>query len=126
MATTLDIRNLTRGRTPSFRYQDAASYTLPGWEVSLVFVGRVRAKRFNEQLRQKDYTPNVLSYVTGTKSGEIIICPEVAKRQAKDFDMTFPQFVGFLFIHGMLHLKGQAHGATMERQERLIHKRFTS
>ncbi len=117
---------MTRGRTPSFAYQAAADHILPGWEISLVFVGRVRAKRYNKQLRNKDYTPNVLSYVTGTKSGEIMICPEVAKRQTKEFEMSYPNFVGFLFIHGMLHLKGQSHGATMEKQERLLHKRFSN
>lgn len=94
--------------------------------MSLVFAGATRAQSMNVRLRGKDYVPNVLSYESGTKSGEIVICLEVAKKQAPDYDMTYTEFVGFLFIHGCLHLKGERHGATMERTERLLLKRFTS
>jgi ssRNA-specific RNase YbeY (16S rRNA maturation enzyme) len=33
----------------------------------------------NKKLRNKTYTPNVLSYAVGEKSGEMIICREVAR-----------------------------------------------
>lgn len=94
--------------------------------MSLVFAGSTRAQSMNIRLRGKDYVPNVLSYESGTKSGEIVICLDVAKKQAPDYDMTYTEFVGFLFIHGCLHLKGERHGATMEHKERLLLKRFTS
>lgn len=126
MPTTLDTRNFTKSPIPKFPYQDALSATLPGWDMSLVFAGSTRAQSMNIRLRGKDYVPNVLSYESGTKSGEIVICLPVAKKQAPDYDMTYTQFVGFLFIHGCLHLKGERHGATMERKERLLLKRFTS
>lgn len=124
--STLDIRNMTRQKTVKFPFDAAHKHILPTWEVSLAFVGTTRAQVMNKQLRNKDYTPNVLSYQSGNKSGEIVICPLVAKKQAKKYDMTYTQFVGFLFIHGLLHLKGQQHGATMEKQERLLLKRFIS
>ena len=126
MSTTLDTRNFTKSPIPKFPYQEALSATLPGWDMSLVFAGSTRAQSMNIRLRGKDYVPNVLSYESGTKSGEIVICLEVAKKQAPDYDMTYTEFVGFLFIHGCLHLKGERHGATMERKERLLLKRFTS
>ncbi len=122
----LDTRNFTRQPVPNFPYAKALAATLPGWDMSLVFSGTKRAKHLNEVLRKKDYVPNVLSYETGKHSGEIIICLEVAKKQAPDYGMHYTEFVGFLFIHGCLHLKGQAHGTTMERQERLILKRLTN
>jgi probable rRNA maturation factor len=50
--------------------------------------------------------------------GEIILCPSVIKKEAKNFDRTFPQFLGFLVIHGMLHLKGYDHGKEMEKLEK--------
>lgn len=126
MPTTLDIRNFTKSPVPKFPYKDALAATLPGWEMSLAFAGKTRAQSMNIQLRGKDYVPNVLSYESGPKSGEIVICLEEAKKQAPDYDMTYTEFVGFLFIHGCLHLKGDQHGATMERKERLLLKRFTS
>ncbi len=126
MKSNLDIRNFTRKQVPSFPFAAALAATLPGWDLSLVFAGTTRAKHLNETLRGKDYVPNVLSYESGTDSGEIIICLEVAKKQAPSYGMTYTEFVGFLFIHGCLHLKGEAHGTTMERQERLILKRITN
>ena len=123
--TTLDIRNFTRSRHPSFPYEKALAAILPGWELSLAFAGETRAQQMNIALRNKDYVPNVLSYESGHKSGEIVICPKVAKRQAPSYGLSYTEFVGLLFIHGCLHLKGMQHGATMDRQERLLLKRFT-
>jgi probable rRNA maturation factor len=115
---SLDVRNMTRRLTPRFAYQDAVANILPGWDISLVFVGKTRAKSLNMSLRKKDYVPNVLSYITGTKSGEVIICLEEAKKQAPSYELSYPHFVGFLLIHGLMHLKGHLHGPTMEKKER--------
>lgn len=124
--STLDIRNFTKSPVPSFPFKDALQAILPGWDMSLAFAGKTRAQSMNVRLRNKDYVPNVLSYESGTNSGEIVICLEVAKRQAPDYGMKYTEFVGFLFIHGCLHLKGEQHGATMERKERLMLKRLTN
>jgi rRNA maturation RNase YbeY len=119
----LSIRTMTR-RTPApgFPFEKAAKTVLPGWDLSLAFVGETRAKAMNLALRKKAYVPNVLSYETTgpekSKSGEIIICPAVAKRQAPSYGMPYETFVGYLFIHGLFHLKGMPHGHTMERAER--------
>ncbi len=112
------INNRTKQKAPAFPFADALSQILPGWEMSLVFVTPAEAKKLNVSLRAKDYTPNVLSYETGTKSGEVLICLSVAKEQAPEYELSYPDFVGFLFIHALLHLKGQRHGATMDKAER--------
>ena len=57
---------------------------------------------------------NVLSFPLSKTSGEILIC-EAARK---------PYTVEFLFIHGALHLKGLKHGATMDREEDRLLKRF--
>jgi ssRNA-specific RNase YbeY (16S rRNA maturation enzyme) len=90
---------------------------LPGWEISLVFAGEQRAQSLNMQLRNKDYVPNVLSYAVRKKVGRDHHLPRVAKRQAPSYGFR-TRMVGFLFIHGLLHLKGMRHGATMDRYER--------
>ncbi|MDB5245319.1 MAG: hypothetical protein JWN90_424 [Parcubacteria group bacterium] len=126
MESTLDIRTFTRRAAPGLPYRDMVQEVLPGWDISLVFAGEVRAKALNIALRQKDYIPNVLSYETGKKSGEIIICPSIAKKQAPEHELSYKEFLALLFIHGLLHLKGQRHGATMERHERQLAARFTN
>lgn len=120
----LDIRNFTRSTPPRHPYEKIAEAILPGWEISLVFAGSVRAQSLNVQLRNKTYTPNVLSYESGKKSGEIIICLPVAKKEAHTFELTYTQHVAYLFIHGLLHLKGYPHGTTMDRLERAHMARF--
>lgn len=57
---------------------------------------------------------NVLAFPLSPNSGELLICKSAAK----------PYSIGFLFIHGCLHLKGLKHGATMEREEDRFLKRF--
>jgi len=116
--SNLDIRNFTRRSVPVFVYQKALDAILPGWDISLVFAGETRAKSLNLSLRNKDYIPNVLSYESGKKSGEIVICLNIAERQAASYDLSYKNMVGYLFIHALLHLKGLPHGATMDKQER--------
>src|SRR3954466_6893649 len=107
------------------RYERIAERVLPGWEVSLVFVSPTTARRLNKKLRGKSYTPNVLSYKAGAKHGEILICREVAKKQAPEYGMGYQKFVLFLFIHGLLHLEGRRHGTTMERREQELLQEFS-
>ena len=59
-------------------------------------------------------TSNVLAFPLSKTSGEILVCPAAAK----------PFSVEYLFIHGLLHLKGHRHSATMERRENQILKKF--
>ena len=119
------IKNLTRRRTASRAVFSAiAKAVLPGWDISLVFVGATRAKNLNKQLRGKDYIPNVLSYVVGDKSGEIIICLSEAAKQAPSYRLAPSAYCLYLFIHGVLHIKGWAHSGRMEQCERTLLTRF--
>ena len=94
------------------------------YELSLTFIGPDRAKRLNTTYRSKDYTPNVLSFPLDEKTGEIYICPAVAEKQAKEYGFTVRGHIAFLFIHGLLHLKGHAHGDTMDKLEHKFVRKF--
>lgn len=122
----LSTRNLTRRSVPGVPFTKIAKAILPTWELSLVFVTPEEAKRLNKTLRKKTYTPNVLSYESAPKSGEVIICLSVAKEQAPEYGLPYAAFVGLLFIHALLHLKGERHGTTMEKRERALLARFVS
>lgn len=86
--------------------------------LSLVFIGEKRARTLNAAYRNKKYVPNVLSFPLTKDTGEIFIAPKVAAREAGRFSMTPREYTGLLFIHGLLHLKGYRHGATMEKAEK--------
>jgi rRNA maturation RNase YbeY len=124
---SVSIKNLTRQNVTvlaGLPFQKIADEVLPDWEISLVFVAPKKAQELNKQLRDKDYTPNVLSYAVGEKSAEIFICPSEATKQAPDFNLEPSTFNLLLFIHGVLHIKGLAHGAKMEKCERDILHRY--
>lgn len=94
------------------------------YNLSLVFIGQARSRTLNRTYRGKDYSTNVLSFELTTDSGEIFIDLAQAKKEYKKFDMSFPDFVFYLFIHGMLHLSGLEHGSTMERKETKLLSKF--
>lgn len=87
------------------------------YQLSLAFVGATRARQLNETYRQKSYVPNVLSFPLAEQQGEIIICPAVANREASKFSLSKDGYIAYLFIHGLLHLKGYDHGDTMDKLE---------
>ena len=94
------------------------------YELSLTFIGATRARALNETNRGKSYVPNVLSFPLTETAGEIYIAPSVAAKESKKFSMSPNGYIGFLFIHGCLHLKGLDHGDTMDRAERKYCKQF--
>jgi len=94
------------------------------YALSLVFIGERRAKALNAKYRQKDYVPNVLAFPLSKSEGEIFICTKKAICDAPKFNMSSRAFICYLFIHGLLHLKGYAHGSKMNVVERKLIKRL--
>ncbi|HEX9608662.1 MAG TPA: rRNA maturation RNase YbeY [Candidatus Paceibacterota bacterium] len=94
------------------------------YELSLVFIGKARAQALNRKYRKRSYTPNVLAFPLSKEAGEIFICPTVAASEAKSAGMSARHMTAYLFIHALLHLEGLPHGATMERKERELLRRF--
>lgn len=94
------------------------------YDLSLVFVGATRARSINKENRGKTYVPNVLSFPLDENHGEIYITPEIAKRESKKFGLSYKGTIGYLFIHGLLHLKGFDHGPKMERLEKRFIQKY--
>lgn len=124
-ALRVSTTNRTRGRTPRIPFTRIKDAVLgPAYELSLVFVSPPEARRITRKTKHKDAASNVLSFPLSKTSGEIIICPKTALREASAFGMTTHTFVAYLFIHGLMHLKGYEHGGTMERAEQRCMTRF--
>lgn len=52
-----------------------------------------------------------------TLLGEVIVCPAVAERQARQAGHGLQDELGVLCVHGILHLVGYDHGEPAEEQE---------
>ncbi len=94
------------------------------YTLELSMVGKKRAMAINQKSRGKTYAPNVLSFPYTDTHGEIVICPEVAKKEAKPYGMSYEGYFGFLYLHGLLHLKGYDHGEEMEKLEKKFIAKF--
>lgn len=84
------------------------------YDLSVAFLSASQMRKVTLLTKKKNKVSNVLSFPLSQHSGEILICAPAAK----------PYTVEYLFIHGLLHLKGLKHSATMEREEDRLLKRF--
>jgi rRNA maturation RNase YbeY len=125
MSSAFSITKTIRGQYPSYPYENMKDVIIgKKYELSLLFVGAKRAKDLNYAYRQKTYVPNVLSFPLNDTTGEIYICPQVAKKEAPKFGLTEKGYIAYLFIHGLLHLKGHDHSDKMDALEQKYLKQF--
>lgn len=87
-------------------------------EVSIAFVGEDEIRKMNKEYRGLDKVTDVLSF-EGDNSflGEIIICPEQIKRQAKELGNSEKYEIIFILVHGLLHLLGYDDESKQGNQE---------
>lgn len=80
-------------------------------ELTLVFLDKKPAQKINFEFRGKDYATDVLSFdsMDPGSFGELVLCPDVLKRQAKEHRLTYQQELGYMLLHGVLHLLGYDH-----------------
>ena len=103
----------------------------PDMEIDLAIIGDKRMRRLNRVWRGKDRTTDVLSFESAsgrTKErskknevdfifppgenlhlGDILISYPVAKREAKEDEISVDKEMAILLIHGILHLAGYDH-----------------
>ncbi|WP_442595011.1 rRNA maturation RNase YbeY [Neobacillus sp. D3-1R] len=100
-------------------------------ELSLTFVTNERIHEINLEYRQKDKPTDVISFameelgegeieVVGAEQprvlGDIIISIPKAKEQAEEYGHSFLRELGFLAVHGFLHLLGYDHETEEEEK----------
>lgn len=94
------------------------------YDVSIVVVGEKRAQTLNKEYRGKDYIPNVLSFPIDETMGEIFLNPKTAQLEAPKFNLTVTNYLYYLLIHSMLHLKGFDHSDEMSAKESFYMKKY--
>ncbi len=121
-----EVTNKTKGKLPSLPFGNIKDAVLgKKYDLSLVFIGNTRSRKLNKDTRNIDKPTNILSFPLNDNAGEIFIDLRLAQNQAYKFERSKANFIAFLFIHGLMHLKGYDHGSTMESRERTIRKRFS-
>ncbi|MEI4829322.1 MULTISPECIES: rRNA maturation RNase YbeY [Bacillus] len=104
-----------------------------GAELSITFVNNERIQEINRDYRDKDQPTDVISFamedmgegemeIVGVEMprmlGDIIISIPRAKEQAEEYGHSFERELGFLAVHGFLHLLGYDH--MTEEEEKVM------
>lgn len=119
------ITNTTKAKLPSLAFEAMKNAVLgKKYELSVIIVSKSEIKKLNKEYRDINEATDILSFPLSDKFGEIYINPDMTKVMAKKFEREYENFFGFLFIHGLVHLKGFDHGSTMESIEASFRKKF--
>ena len=91
-------------------------------EVTVRLVGTAEGRRLNLAYRAKDSATNVLAFAYAPGLGDIVLCPAVIAREAREQGKTLERHYAHLTVHAILHLRGYDHvrradAARMERAE---------
>jgi probable rRNA maturation factor len=91
-------------------------------ELVVVFLDTADARKLNRQFRQRNYATDVLSFAPtdGTQLGELVICPQVVRRQALEHGWSFQIELSYMVLHGVLHLLGYDHEGSARQARRMF------
>lgn len=79
-----------------------------GYELNIIFISPQKSGILNKTYREKNRATNVLSF-DYSDCGEIFICPDVVKKEAKLCGNSFNFQIIRMLAHGLLHLSGLHH-----------------
>ena len=89
--------------------------------MQIIFVDNDQIREINKTYRNLDKPTDVISFPNDDDKddslGDIFISIEQAKLQASDYGHTIPREIGFLAVHGYLHLLGYDHHTEAEEKE---------
>ncbi|HPO49941.1 MAG TPA: rRNA maturation RNase YbeY [Spirochaetota bacterium] len=106
------------------------------YDISLFFCTPETIRDLNKNYRKADYVTDVLSFsqlegdekIETSFLGDIAICLEKAKTQAKEMGHSLESELNFLVLHGILHLIGYDHekdDGEMEKIQKEIFYKLT-
>ena len=103
-----------------------------GSEVSITFVTNEAIHEINREYRDKDQPTDVISFALEEMGegevqiigegiprilGDIIISTDRTREQAEEYGHSFERELGFLAVHGFLHLLGYDHMTEADEKE---------
>ncbi|HVK60004.1 MAG TPA: rRNA maturation RNase YbeY [Bdellovibrionales bacterium] len=91
-------------------------------ELVIAFINADEMKKMNKQFRGKNYATDVLSFESDEPGvlGELVICPQVIVKQAAEHGLKNRHELGYMVLHGILHLLGFDHEQSKREAERMF------
>ena len=129
--SSTDSRPFVVNTRKKYRLKKTGGFDLKDHEITIAFLEEEDIKKLNWDFRSKNKVTDILSF-SGTEPkelGELALCGQVIKKQARDHQLSVREELGYLLIHGLLHLLGYEHEKSdkkakimFELQDRLFEK----
>jgi probable rRNA maturation factor len=99
-------------------------------DIELIITNKNTIQQINKEYRNIDKPTDVLSFpleqIKGMPLGSVVICEDIVRQKAKEFNHSFEQELSLMFIHGVLHCMGYDHeidnGEHRKKEIELIEK----
>jgi probable rRNA maturation factor len=133
---TIDVSNETSYAVDERSLVELARFVLdrlrihPGAELSLLLVDAPAMAALHQHWMDEEGPTDVMSFPMDELRpaaedeapaagllGDVVLCPEVAERQAREAGHSTGDELALLTIHGILHLLGHDHGEEAERTQ---------
>lgn len=89
------------------------------FKVVIIEIGKQESRRWNQEYRSKKEPTNVLSFLYGPDYGEILVCPEIIRKEAKSQGNSYKYQMTWMILHGMIHLAGIHHEQSKRAAKKL-------
>lgn len=105
------LKELYRRRVSTFRKK-----------LVLVFVSKSEIQSLNRKFRKKDKPTDVLSFSSREEEtlGELVLCLPILKIQSQEHGLTLKQEMGYMVLHGVLHLLGYDHEKSKAQAKKMF------
>jgi len=134
----IEINNLAGFTTDEKFLKRVAQTVLKGEDkkehiLSIALINEEEIRGLNKKYLKKDKPTDVLSFsqtsdfsekIIEFKNvlGEVVICPQVVVKNAKDFNISFEKELAKVLIHGILHLLGYNHEKSDQKRKNMQKK----
>ena len=119
------VTNTTRHLVPKVPFSKITKKVMGvSYALSIVFVTPAKIRVLNRTYRKKDSSTDILSFSVSKQIGELYFSMPDVKKKAPSFGLSAPAYLKYLYIHGLVHLKGFDHGKKMDTLERTYCRQF--
>lgn len=106
----IEITNLTKFKINKNFFKKIVKNVLKKegkkFDISIVFLGKQKIKKINKIYLKKNQPTDVLVFKLEKNWAEIVLCPEVIKKNAKKYKTSFQKELLNCLLHGIFHLFG--------------------
>ena len=77
--------------------------------IAVISLSVQKSRELNRIYRKKNKSANVLSFRYDSQYGEILVCAQIIRREARTRGNLYARQMTWMVAHGMLHLAGLHH-----------------